>query len=389
MISCEIVDDVKRFAALRAEWNGLLIESDANTVFLTWEWLYTWWRHYGTGQGLFIIVARENGRLIGIAPLYLGEAKMWWNTPIQQLRFLGSGEVCSDYLDFIAIKNRHVEVRECLLRFLLREAREFWHVALFDDVPQGSSLLQVVRQRLSNQPFSTALERFTTCPYLALPSSWDDVLTSVSKQFRKEVRRVRRQLEEIGRVRFEVISDVSKLDDALDNFVRLHQKRWTLKGLPGSFASPRFSAFHRDVAHVLHGCGWLYLALLSVDGAVVAARYGFAYNGTIFAYQGGYDPDWSPQQVGLAVQSYCIEDEIGKRFAEHNFLRGTNPLKFRWTDQTRTNVSFRFGRADVPHALVECERFLNEEWKIAAKKVVSGALIDWWRSVRRGALGDD
>src|SRR5262245_43077359 len=32
---------------LRDEWTALLARSDADNVFLTWEWCSTWWRHLG------------------------------------------------------------------------------------------------------------------------------------------------------------------------------------------------------------------------------------------------------------------------------------------------------------------------------------------------------
>ena len=35
------------FHSLRASWNHCLSQSDQNTIFLTWEWLFTWWEVYG------------------------------------------------------------------------------------------------------------------------------------------------------------------------------------------------------------------------------------------------------------------------------------------------------------------------------------------------------
>ena len=64
--------DVTGFEALRREWNPLLSRSRFDTVFLTHEWLSTWWEYLGEGE-LWILAFRrpQNGELVGIVPLYL------------------------------------------------------------------------------------------------------------------------------------------------------------------------------------------------------------------------------------------------------------------------------------------------------------------------------
>src|ERR1700733_4454204 len=84
----EIVElpDERAFEALGPEWNELLGACASRNVYLTHEFVFTWWKHFGSRRGgiagrpggwgsnswterLAILTARENGRLIGIAPL--------------------------------------------------------------------------------------------------------------------------------------------------------------------------------------------------------------------------------------------------------------------------------------------------------------------------------
>src|SRR5947208_1796926 len=65
------VDTTERFQALRAEWEDLLTESSANCLFLTWEWLFSWWQELGRGRRLALLEVRRDGRLIGLAPWML------------------------------------------------------------------------------------------------------------------------------------------------------------------------------------------------------------------------------------------------------------------------------------------------------------------------------
>jgi len=94
---------------LQSEWNELLAESVTHVPFLRFEYLRSWWQHLGGGEwdvqsvGAIqrvaptptIITARENGRLVGIAPLFHAV-----HDSHPSLLLLGSIEI-SDYLDLI------------------------------------------------------------------------------------------------------------------------------------------------------------------------------------------------------------------------------------------------------------------------------------------------
>lgn len=67
----ERIANVSEFLALRDEWSELLRASDSDSLFLTWEWLYTWWRHLAEDRQLSILLVRRSGQLIGLAPFCL------------------------------------------------------------------------------------------------------------------------------------------------------------------------------------------------------------------------------------------------------------------------------------------------------------------------------
>src|SRR5262245_65719792 len=93
-----LVQNSVDFARLRSEWNDLLSRSSADTIFLTWEWLSSWWECYaGPNDALHIVTVRENtGELIGIFPFYR-QVRPWLPlSPIRTLRFIGDGSHDSD-----------------------------------------------------------------------------------------------------------------------------------------------------------------------------------------------------------------------------------------------------------------------------------------------------
>ena len=88
--------------SLGKEWNDLLAISASHVPFLRYEYVTAWWEGLGGGEWshgeLYVITARsDDGRLVGIAPLFLTDNKA--GEPA--LMLLGSIEI-SDYLDVIA-----------------------------------------------------------------------------------------------------------------------------------------------------------------------------------------------------------------------------------------------------------------------------------------------
>ena len=73
---------------LQAVWNRL---ADGNP-FRSFDWLTSWWKHYGSmmGRELFVLeVTGADGQTIGIAPWYIEHSTTQGNV----VRFLADGEV--------------------------------------------------------------------------------------------------------------------------------------------------------------------------------------------------------------------------------------------------------------------------------------------------------
>jgi hypothetical protein len=110
----ELIEDSSAFEGLREEWNGLLAESSAKCFFLTWEWLYTWWKHLSQGRKLSILAVRLGTELVAVAPLVLKRSTFRDLSPFRSLGFLGVTAVGSDYVDFIVKCGKEQEACQVL-----------------------------------------------------------------------------------------------------------------------------------------------------------------------------------------------------------------------------------------------------------------------------------
>src|SRR6266849_572366 len=70
LLSVEVVLNKKSFFSLREEWNSL-VESSTAGIYQTFDWQWSWWRHFGDSFQLHVVVVRRGEHVIGIAPFYL------------------------------------------------------------------------------------------------------------------------------------------------------------------------------------------------------------------------------------------------------------------------------------------------------------------------------
>jgi len=330
-MNVEVIHDISRFRDMRIEWNTLLEKSNAISIYLTWEWLYTWWEIFHNQRGLYILAVRDNGVLVGIAPLLLQRYKHYSLLSFTRLEFLGTGEdeideVCSNYMDFI-VKDNSKKVYDIILRYIWRGFKEKkWDEVLLNNTPADSEMITVVneetKKNLNNSLFSVDISNSTTCAVVNLPEQWDEYLNYIDKSWRNQIRRGRKEISTKGTAECVLIADPDKLSSAFGEFMRIHQKRWQDVGKPGAFASKKFTSFHENILKLFADKKWVGIRLLKCNGKTVAASYTFHFNKVIYFYSSAYDRDFKTKiGVGLLERSYDIEQAIMGGYKQYDFYK--------------------------------------------------------------------
>ena len=121
-LTVQVVRDVGGLHKLEDEWKQLAALSSPGNLFATWQWQEAWTRHYMQSGQLHLLSVREGQSLVGLAPFYLRQSPHDAVLRYRELRFLGTEEVCSSYLDILASPDRHAEVVVRVYRYLFEEA---------------------------------------------------------------------------------------------------------------------------------------------------------------------------------------------------------------------------------------------------------------------------
>jgi CelD/BcsL family acetyltransferase involved in cellulose biosynthesis len=325
------IANTDEFDDLRGEWNTLLEGSTANGVFLTWEWLRTWWKHLAGRHKLSILALRSEGQLRGLAPLAIRPAAIKRLFPFRCSEFLGSGTVGSDYLDLIVHAGWEDQAVEALLPSLNREIR----MVEFGQLKAGALAIRLARS-LENQGWRSTTIQVGTCPMVDLGNhTWTSYLASLSSEHRYNVRRKTKGLAKKFEVTFERVENDAQRVPVLRTLIDLHKKRWLEHGDSDAFHTPGHEAFHEEFTRLALDRGWLRLHVLRLNGQPASAVYALRYGPSVSFYQSGFDPQYAKYSVGLVAMAMSIQSAIEEGAEEYDFLHGMEAYKFHWANGSR------------------------------------------------------
>ena len=217
--------------ALEGVWDSM-VERCGASVFLTMEWLVPWWRHLRrAGDRLAILVARDGGDVVGLAPLYRCRASAYGFGRIERLGLIGDSSGDSEYLDFLIQPGQETDVLAAFFDYLPP-----WDVTELRLLPASSSNPAALGSLAAERRWLTA-EEGMPCSAVALPDTWDGFLATLQSRFRGKVRSLLRRIPEEHDGAFEELEEAADLPERLGSLFDLHQRRWRAEGWPGSFAS--------------------------------------------------------------------------------------------------------------------------------------------------------
>ena len=325
----EVLRDPEALDAIEHDWNELLRTSDA-TVFQSFEWQRTWWRHFGErrrGARLHVVTIRDGSTLVAVAPLWLETSRLLGLAPVRRLRWIGCGD--SDYLHLLVARGREEECVERVAAVLARDAGLF-DVAVLEDTSDRSRTDLLLGDALSRHGWTVSRVAAQPCPETALLRSWEETIAAFRIHHRREIRRRLRNIERAHRIELEVVSRPEEVDSAIRELMEMHQQRWERDGYWGAFSDPGVMPFHRDVAARLGARGWLFLAFLRVDGHRRAGNYGFSFGDAVLTFQTAvrHDPELTPLSPGRVLHALTMQWAIANGRTRYDFMRGAEPYKY-------------------------------------------------------------
>lgn len=310
---------------LEAEWNDLLERSISHVPFLRHEYQRGWWSTRGGGEwpeaDLTLVTARQDGRLVGVAPLFRAAARQ--DGP--SLLLVGSIEI-SDYLDFVAPPGDLEPFTSGLLPFLLEKVPSWQTLDLYN-ILDSSPTLAALEKAAGQNRLSYRVEKLQHSPYIPLPGDWETYLSQIDKKQRHEIRRKMRRAEESGRkVEWGLTEDPARLEADLEDFLALMRQ----DPEKDAFLTPPMTEHFCQIIRCAFQAGCLHFSYLKIDGQKAAAHLSFDYLNRIWAYNSGVSKEFNELSPGWVLLGYELQWANEHGYSEYDFMRGDEEYKYRF-----------------------------------------------------------
>jgi CelD/BcsL family acetyltransferase involved in cellulose biosynthesis len=322
----EIQDSIE---PLTRDWECLAQHAESSP-FLWPGWFSAWWHAFGKGQ-LRILAAYQDDRLAGVLPLqrFRGTLSSTTNSETPLFGFLTTNEMATKQLS------------ESLFR---QRARRI-DLSLMDPtdcgVPQARAAAGVMRYQVISDSIQGS-------PYVALHGrTWGEFQSGLRRKFRSELRRRHRRLEEKGRLTLEIFDGTERLDELLEEGLRIEGSGWKEARGTSINVRPATRRFYAGIARWAAERGWLRLAFLRLDGRALAFDYCLE-NKTHYLLKTGYDTAYGRFAPGMVLRYLMLARAFSEGLATYEFLGRFEAWKQEWTSESRELQFLRMFSPTVP-----------------------------------------
>ncbi|TVP60370.1 MAG: GNAT family N-acetyltransferase [Halomonadaceae bacterium] len=361
------------FASLSGQWDHLLERSQADPLFMSWSWLYTWWECWGAALELELVLLAaydQAGVLLGLGPFFRHCHRTPVGISVSRLHLIGNAwriqsTVRTEYCGLIVDQKQATEVRMALFEALLKEA---WDELVLCDlghsenehwrklVLPGKGLIRVPRTRDSGI-------RIDTRP------SFPQWLKGLGKNTRLKLYNRRNYLEKKGQL-FHGRLDSKAMGQFLQRLNSFHERRW---------GKPCFDdlaiQFHRGLVNRLHGhAGDIVLSEICFDGQCVAVQYDIRAGATMYNIQAGFMESFDNKvALGTLHLGYLIEDSFTDPGVEnYDLLAGYGKNTFYKSHLNGLPVNFytlQIARRPLLRFMYQCQALLPQSWRKGLNRI--------------------
>ena len=329
-MSISVITSEGDFHDLAASWNDLAAAAGGN-IFLHHEWFHAAWEWRKETASLFVLVAREDDRAIGILPLVRICERKRFGT-VRRLEFLTVPD--TQLCDLIAAPQEHRRAAELIAGELQRLSGE-WDQLVLRYLPAGAAA-QALHSVLQARGYAVQLRPHSRNLFVPLHTSWDGYYGTRTRSLKKANNLAANRLGKTGAVTIHRIggdaAPPQSVAQALADAVDISRRSWK-HATGNSLDHPGPNRFIRTLTEHAVQRGWLSLWLLSLDGRPVALEYQLADGANVYALRADFDAKFEEVSPGSHLMRTLLEALFGENLHRYYMGPGENAYKARWTDE--------------------------------------------------------
>ncbi|MHC4121170.1 MAG: GNAT family N-acetyltransferase [Planctomycetota bacterium] len=333
----EVVSDYDDLIALQDIWNNVLSQSRNDVAYLRHEWFLCWWRSFREDRKLFVLLIKEAGETIGIAPFCLKKTIYRNLVAIDEMGFCANS--ISPRVDFIVVKNKEQTVIQLVMDYLL-DRRQLWDILRLNKICTESPTCGILKTVLSKMKLPSRTTEGVRSPRVCTDGEWQTYFAGRSRKFKSCMRNKLNRVGRFGDVEIVRIEEGEDLNRCLSIIFDVSSKSWK-HGVGRSIAQkPDQATFYTYITESLGKKGWIRIWLLKYQDGCMAFEYQLVYNGVACPIRADFDEEYHYISPGSFLEYNIINrmfDDPGIR--EYDFCGDYYKYMLNWTPLVREHVN--------------------------------------------------
>jgi len=354
------INDIRQLDAYRLAWKALLGRTRGATFFQSLQWLEVYWRHFGQGQKLRVLVVIEAGKPTGIVPLVVRTEQRKVG-PVRVLTY-----PLHDWASFYGpIGSDATITLRAAMRHLRRSARD-WDLLEMRWV--NNERVDHRRTELAMQAAGFAVQKsaMTQSGIVDLSGGWEEYWGGLPSHWRTNVHRSAERLAARGAVKYvryrpqgSAYGDDDPRGDLYEACERVAEQSWQGDWPAGTTRShDSIRGFLRDAHGVAVKAGAVDLNLLLVDGRPVAFAYNFHFQGSVSCLRTGYDRQVAKDGAGSVLLQRLLQESVALGDRTVDLGRDCFDGKRHWLSRTQTPYRY----THYPRTVVRAQALWAGQW---------------------------
>ena len=336
---------LKGIDLLGQEWLELESRSSNHSFFLSWYWIGNWLRLVKPQCSPMVMRIISEGRLVGLAIICKGKAPVLRYARVSQLLLNVAGDpdldsIAIEYNGFLCADGMDEAITTAGLTWLMQGHIPNQAVRLDGVSEQISKLAEAISLRMGRELHLLNLHPAPFVDLGAVRDSGKDYLSHLSRNTRQSLKRSLRHYENIGPIEYHI---AGTLDEALAIYAELevaHQANWQARGKASTFILPEPKKFHFMLINSAFADGHIEIARISAGGQPIGYLYNFIWQGTVLAYQSGFNyGEDEAAKPGYVSHYMAILSALAKGHNVYDFMAGQVQHKSSLSNRTQ-NLSW-------------------------------------------------
>lgn len=312
---------------LEREWITLENHSLGVTPFQSYAWISHWFKEVGSPVYKVdpaIVKISFNGKSHMILPFGIR-----LSNGVRILEWMGG--IQTDYMLPLSLEGSNI---------LFNDFENIWSL-IYEKLPHYDILYLGKQPNIIGNianPFVTKFphNELTNSHQAILEDTWEKYAAkNVSKKVLADTRRQFRRLSELGKLRFIVADNESKINEITKFMIFQKGKRFNKKGTWNMFEIKEYRRLYQNIDQDLGCLGKVHCSALYLDEKIIAAHWGFLSSNCFYyimpSHDGGTFAKFSPGKILLeSLIKLCIDIGIYK----FDFTVGNETYKKIWTNST-------------------------------------------------------